>query len=62
MNFFNERIDPLSMAKMLRLVNFNLAMTVMSEREFAPAETTIIDSFFWINQLAETLNPYLDLE
>lgn len=62
MNFFNERIDPLSMAKMLRLVNFNLAMTVMSEREFVSVENSIIDSFFWLNELAETLNPYLDLE
>lgn len=62
LDFFNNRIDPLSMAKVLRLANFNLAITAMSEREFVPAETSIIDSFFWINQLAETLNPYLDVE
>ncbi|MDP5202358.1 hypothetical protein [Flavobacterium sp. DG2-3] len=62
MNFFNDRIDPQSMAKALRQVNFNLALNVMSEQENIRQETKLRDSFYWLNELAETLNPYLDVE
>lgn len=61
LNFFNDRIDPMSMAKALRLVNFNLALNTMNEQNFT-TEKTLRDSFVWLNELAETLNPYLDLE
>ena len=61
MNFFNDRIDPLDMARAIRMVNFNLALNVMNDQNFAP-EKTLRDSFIWLNELAETLNPYLDLE
>lgn len=62
MNFFNDRIDPQSMAKALRQVNFTLALNVMSEQENIQQETKLRDSFYWLNELAETLNPYLDLK
>ncbi|MBO9584975.1 MAG: hypothetical protein J7574_12515 [Flavobacterium sp.] len=62
MNFFNDRIDPQSMAKALRQVNFTLALNVMSEQENIQQETKLRDSFYWLNELAETLNPYLDVE
>ncbi|WP_347052142.1 hypothetical protein [Flavobacterium olei] len=61
LTFFNDRIDPVSMAKALRLVNFNLALNAMGEPTVAP-EKTLRESFIWLNELAETLNPYLDLE
>ncbi|MET3026746.1 hypothetical protein ABXT06_08730 [Flavobacterium sp. UW10123] len=61
MNFFNDRIDAQSMAKALRQVNFTLALNVMSEQENIQQETKLRDSFYWLNELAETLNPYLDV-
>ncbi|KAF2081877.1 hypothetical protein [Flavobacterium sharifuzzamanii] len=61
MNFFNDRIDAHSMAKALRQVNFTLALNVMSEQENIQQETKLRDSFYWLNELAETLNPYLDV-
>ncbi|UUF16719.1 MULTISPECIES: hypothetical protein [Flavobacterium] len=63
LNFFNERIEPVEMAKTLRQVNFTLALGIMSEHEELQNEITKLrDSFYWLNELAETLNPYLDLE
>jgi hypothetical protein len=63
LNFFNDRIEPEEMAKTLRQVNFTLALGVMSEHEELQNEITKLrDSFYWLNELAETLNPYLDLE
>lgn len=63
LNFFNERIEPLEMAKTLRQVNFTLALGVMSEHEELQNEINKLrDNFYWLNELAETLNPYLDLE
>lgn len=61
MNFFNDRIDAQSMAKALRQVNFALALNVMSEQENIQQENKLRDSFYWLNELAETLNPYLDV-
>jgi len=61
LNFFNDRIDPVSMAKALRLVNFNLALNAMGESNIAP-EKALRESFIWLNELAETLNPYLGVE
>lgn len=63
LNFFNERIEPVEMAKTLRQVNFTLALGIMSEHEELQNEINKLrDSFYWLNELAETLNPYLDLE
>ncbi|WP_406845553.1 hypothetical protein [Flavobacterium soyae] len=63
LNFFNESIEPEEMAKTLRQVNFTLALGVMSEQEELQNEINKLrDSFYWLNELAETLNPYLDLE
>ncbi|MBS7254128.1 hypothetical protein [Flavobacterium branchiicola] len=62
MNFFNDRIDPQSMAKALRQVNFTLALEVMNDKENVLQEAKLKDNFYWLNELAETLNPYLDLE
>lgn len=59
-NFFNEIIDPKSMAKTIRQVNHLLALNVMRKDGFLTPETiNLEDSFFWLNELAETLDPYL---
>ncbi|AXB56900.1 hypothetical protein [Flavobacterium fluviale] len=63
LNFFNVRIDPVEMAKTLRQVNFTMALCVLSEHETFQTEIIKIrDSFYWVNELAETLNPYLEVE
>ncbi|MBS7255820.1 hypothetical protein [Flavobacterium branchiicola] len=63
LNFFNDRIGPVEMAKTLRQVNLSLALGVMSEDETLHSEISKLkDSLYWLNELAETLNPYLDLE
>lgn len=40
-----------------------LALNVIREDGFLKTETiNLEDSFFWLNQLAEALDPYLDVE
>lgn len=63
MNFFNTTIDPKGMAKALRQVNYVMALGVMREHETLHNEITKLEnSFYWLNELAEILNPYLDVE
>ncbi|MDY0988688.1 hypothetical protein BSF41_24920 [Flavobacterium sp. ACN2] len=63
MNFFNNRIDPIDMAKAIRQVNLTLALGVMNEEQNISSNASKLgDSFYWLNELAEILNPYLDLE
>ncbi|WP_264550712.1 hypothetical protein [Flavobacterium sp. N2038] len=59
-NFFNNRIDPEDMAKTLRQVNTTLALGTMTKTENLQNEIfNLGDSFYWLNELAEILNPYL---
>jgi hypothetical protein len=63
MNFFNNTIDPKGMAKALRQVNYVMALGIMRENETLQQEVTRLESsFYWLNELAEILNPYLDAE
>ena len=63
MSFFNNTIAPDQMAKALRQVNFIIALGVMREDETLQQEIIKLEnSFYWLNELAEILNPYLDVE
>lgn len=63
MNFFNTTIGPDDMAKALRQVNYVLALGVIRNDETLQQEITKLEnSFYWLNELAEILNPYLDVE
>ncbi|OXG09475.1 hypothetical protein BC749_101943 [Flavobacterium araucananum] len=63
MNFFTQTIAPERMAKALRQVNFVLALSLVRENETLQEEIIKLEnSFYWLNELAETLNPYLDVE
>lgn len=63
MNFFNNTIDPKEMAKSIRQVNHVLALGVMRQDEtLLNKKNSLEDSFYWLNELAEILNPYLDVE
>jgi hypothetical protein len=62
-DFFNNTIDPEEMAKAIRQVNYILALGVLREHETLQNEIINLEnSFYWLNQLAEILNPYLDVE
>lgn len=61
--FFNQATDPASFAKAIRRVNYLLAMSLMRECETLQIDTKPVeDGFYWLNELAEILNPYLDTE
>ena len=62
-DFFNRSVDPKVMAKSIRQLNYIIALGVMREHE--TLQNNIINlenSFYWLNELAEVLNPYLDVE
>ena len=60
--FFNEIIDPKDMAKAIREVNYLLSLYCMRSRKMDETELpNIDDNFYWLNRLAEVLDPYLDL-
>ncbi|KUJ63214.1 hypothetical protein AR687_03395 [Flavobacteriaceae bacterium CRH] len=61
--FFNQSIDPKNFAKAIRKVNYLLAMSLMRECEILQIDTKSVEQgYFWLNELAEILNPYLDAE
>lgn len=63
MTFFNQTVAPEQMAKAIRQVNFVLALGVIRENETLQLEINKLESsFYWLNELAEILNPYLDVE
>jgi hypothetical protein len=63
MNFFNKTIEPETMAKTLRQVNYILALGIMREHETLQNEIANLENgYYWLNELAEILNPYLDKE
>jgi hypothetical protein len=62
-DFFANKIDPKDMAKTIRRFNYLIALSVMEESEVFPFEVTSLkDDFFWFNELAEVLDPYLEFE
>lgn len=62
-DFFNNTIEPEQMAKALRQVNFVLALGIIREDETLQQEIIKVESsFYWLNELAEILNPYLDVK
>ncbi|MDN3675643.1 hypothetical protein QWY99_21660 [Flavobacterium branchiarum] len=61
--FFNNSIAPQDMAKTIRQINHMLSLSLMRECETLQLEkSTLENSFYWLNELAEILNPYLDTE
>ena len=61
--FFNQATDPKSFAKTIRRVNYLLAMSLMRECETLQNDLmTVQDGYYWLNELAEILNPYFEVE
>ena len=62
-DFFIDVMDPEDMAKTIRQVNHILSLCVMRGCETVESEVkNIEDNFYWLNKLAEALDPYLDVE
>lgn len=61
--FFNQETDPVRFAKTIRKVNYLLAMSLMRECETMQIDHKAVEQgFFWLNELAEILNPYLETD
>ena len=62
-DFFADIIDPKDMAKSIRQVNYALSLCSMRGCETLESElSNIDDNYYWLNRLAEILDPYLDVE
>ncbi len=60
-DFFTDKIDTKEMAKIIREVNNALSLCVMRGCETIESEIkNIDDNFYWLNKLAEVLDPYLE--
>jgi len=61
-DFFIDVMDPKDMAKLIRQINHILSLCVMRGCETVESEVkNIEDNFYWLNKLAEALDPYLDV-
>lgn len=61
--FFRKTIDSNEMAKTIRQVNYVLSLCAMRGCETVETEfNNLEDNFYWLNKLAEVLDPYLDDE
>ncbi|MBF7092139.1 hypothetical protein IUY40_11365 [Flavobacterium sp. ALJ2] len=63
-NFLTTEINPLEMAKCIRRINHFLALTVIrnDDNRNPINKYWLEDDFYWLNELAETLNPHLEVE
>lgn len=62
-DFFIDVMDPKDMAKLIRQINHILSLCVMRGCETVESEVkNIEDNFYWLNKLAEALDPYLDVD
>ena len=62
-DFFNNCVDVKFMAKTIRQMNYMLALSLMRECQTLEIDKKNLENgFFWMNELAEILNPYLDVE
>ncbi|MBF7092326.1 hypothetical protein IUY40_12335 [Flavobacterium sp. ALJ2] len=61
--FFTDIMDPKDMAKTIRQVNYTLSLSLMRGCETVESEIkNVEDNFYWLNKLAEVLDPYFDVE
>lgn len=65
LDFFNNVIDAKDLAKAIRQLNYAIALIVMRDDErgavYAQKEN-LEQGFYWLNELAEILNPYLEVD
>jgi hypothetical protein len=64
-DFFNTIIEPNNFAKAIRQLNYLIALSIIREDETGTMYSqreNLEKGFYWLNELAEILNPYLDVK
>ncbi|CAC9973881.1 hypothetical protein FLAPXU55_01570 [Flavobacterium panici] len=62
-DFFNKTVDPESLAKAIRQINYLIALSIIRDCEtFQNEKTNLEKGYYWLNELAEILNPYFEVE
>lgn len=62
-DFFEDCIAPKDLAKSIRKLSYLIAFSAMSNVKTSDVQiSNFSDHFYWLNQLAEVLDPYLDVE
>ncbi|SHF93885.1 hypothetical protein [Flavobacterium defluvii] len=65
LDFFNNVIDAKDFAKAIRQLNYAIALIVMRDDERGSAyaqKENLEQGFYWLNELAEILDPYFEIE
>lgn len=61
--FFNEDISPETMAKLIRNLNYVITLALIRKNETLEFHNKELDqAFYWLNELAENLNPYFSID
>ena len=63
-DFLNKWVGPKEMAKYLRRANYimNMEYVKSNKDEFSASDKELEECFYYINQLAEKIDPYFDKE
>lgn len=62
-DFFNKTVDPQSLAKAIRQINYLIGLSIIRDCETLQSETVNLEKgYYWLNELAEILNPYFEVE
>lgn len=62
-DFFEDCIAPKDLAKSIRKLSYLIAFSAMSDVKTLDVQmSNFSDHFYWLNQLAEVLDPYLEVE
>lgn len=65
LDFFNNVIDAKDLAKAIRQLNYAIALVVIRDDERGTVysqKENLEQGFYWLNELAEILNPYLEVK
>lgn len=61
-DFFTNTIDSDEMARAIRQVNYILSLSIIRGETVETEFNNLEDNFYWLNKLAEVLDPYLDVD
>ncbi|WP_264552582.1 hypothetical protein [Flavobacterium sp. N2038] len=65
LDFFNNVIDPKDLAKAIRQLNYVIALSIVRDEENGTIycqRENLEKGFYWLNELAEILHPYLEVK
>ncbi|MEO8255174.1 MAG: hypothetical protein ABI554_12400 [Flavobacterium sp.] len=59
-NFFDKTIGTKDFAKFIRRTNYILSLTAIRDNDNLIDKDWLDNSYYWLNEFAEVLDPYLD--